>query len=79
MTDQERIKWIDNASYQELLRKNRFEPSGSPWFAGPVGDHFLDVMKTKREEVGHAGHVAASKTIGWYRRQTRATHARPLD
>lgn len=65
MTDKERIKWIDNASYQELLRKNRFDPSGSPWFAGSVGDHFLKVMKTRKEEVGHDAAVAASKTIGW--------------
>jgi len=43
------------------------KPVGSPWFVGDVGDYFLAVMRRKREEVGNAAHVAASKSIGWER------------
>ena len=31
MTDEQK-RWIDNASYEELLRKWRFTPSGDPIF-----------------------------------------------
>jgi len=65
MTDDERIKWIDNASYEDLLYTHRFQPIGSPYFSGPVGEHFASVMNTRQKEVGNAAHVAASKAIGW--------------
>ena len=58
-------QWIDAASYEELLRKWRFEPSGSDWFAGDVGAYFVAAMKRKREEIGHDAAVQASKSIGW--------------
>ena len=59
------IAWIDGASYEQLLEKWRNAPSGSTWFTGEVGKHFAEVMQAKRAEVGDAGHVAASKAIGW--------------
>ncbi len=65
MTDAERKSWIDAASYQELLRKWRFEPSGSPWFAGELGAYYRDAMFRKRDETSPASQVAASKAIGW--------------
>ena len=52
-------------SYVELLGLWRFAEAGSPYFTGEVGDHFSQVMKNKREEVGNDAHVAASKSIGW--------------
>ena len=64
MTKKERMKWIDNASLKELLRKNRFEPAGSPWFSGEVGDYFLKVMGEKKK-ADPAGWTRASKELGW--------------
>ena len=64
-TQEECKNWIDNASYEELLRKWRFSPSGSPFFEGEVGDYYKEVMFRKRDEVGNAAHVRASKKIGW--------------
>lgn len=57
--------WIDNASYEQLLRKNRFAPIGDPMFQGICGDYFLTVMRQRRGEVGHENAVASSKFIGW--------------
>ena len=67
MTEEEMKKWIDSASYEDLLRKWRFDPAGSPWFQGEVGDYYERVMLQKRKEVGEAAHVKTSKAIGWGR------------
>ena len=63
--DTDLIAWIDAASYEELLRKWRWAPSGDPFFRGAVGVHYSETMVRRREEVGPAEHVAASKRIGW--------------
>ena len=55
-------KWIDEASYEQLLEKWRFAPAGDPMFQGDTGDYYSNVMKQKRET---ANHVQASKSIGW--------------
>ena len=60
----EQKKWIDGASYEDLLRRNRFAPVGDPIFQGECGDYFLKVM-AERQAADPAGHVAASKQIGW--------------
>ncbi len=65
MTKEERKKWIDNASYEDLLRRWRFASAGSPWFQGEIGIYFEKIMMKKKKEVGHAAAVRASKTIGW--------------
>jgi len=65
MNKEQRKKWIDNATYEELLSRWRFSPAGSAWFQGEIGDYYQKVMKEKRKEVGDAGHVQASKKIGW--------------
>ncbi|CAK2831347.1 conserved hypothetical protein [Vibrio crassostreae] len=65
MSKDEMKRWIDNASYQELLRKNRFAPVGDPFFQGDIGEYYLKVMGDKRIEIGNDSHVAASKAIGW--------------
>ena len=64
MNEQEMKDWINNASYEDLLRKNRMAPIGDPFFQPPVGKYFMEVMKRKKEEVGPAAAVAASKKIG---------------
>ena len=65
MTEQEMKSWVDNADYEQLLRKWRFAPVGDPLLQGDMGDYFSKVMFAKRDEVGYAVHVATSKHIGW--------------
>jgi len=62
MIDTKIKKWIDNASYEELLRKWRFAPIGDPYFQGETGDYYSKVMKEKKQ---NCDHVQASKKIGW--------------
>lgn len=64
MTKEEMIKWIDNASYETLLRKWRFAAAGDPFFAEEIGAHYTKVMNEKQNQVDH---VAISKRIGWGR------------
>jgi len=63
--DKEMKAWIDGASYEELLRRWRFAPSGDPIFQGETGDYYTKVMAKKREEIGPGEHTKASKKIGW--------------
>ncbi len=65
MTTKEMKAWIDKASYVSLLKKWRFEPSGSPWFEGEVAKYYEEVMFKKKLEIGDAAAVRASKDIGW--------------
>ena len=65
MTDDEMRCWIDQASYEELLRRWRFAPIGSPFFQDDVGRYYAARMAEKRAAEGDAAHVRASKTIGW--------------
>ena len=64
MIDLTMKNWIDNATYEELLYKWRFEPSDSPWFQDEIGEYYSAVMSKKRNE-DNDRHVAASKSIGW--------------
>ena len=58
-------KQIDEMGYEDMLELWRNAPVGHPFFQGEIGDYYTSVMKVKREQVGHAAHVAASKSIGW--------------
>lgn len=64
MSKDDMKKWIDSVSYEELLRKWRFAPVGDPFFQGEMGDYYKQKMKKRREQIGDAGHTAASKSIG---------------
>jgi len=64
--EQQRINWINNASYEALLRRWRFAPVGDPMFQGRVGDYYAQVL-TARRDADPDGHVLASKQIGWER------------
>lgn len=61
----EQKQWIDGASYTELLHRWRFASTGDPMFQDDTGKYFAEVMFAKRKQVGDAGHVAASKEVGW--------------
>lgn len=66
MSDIESMKkWIDDASYEDLLRRWRNAPVGDPFLQGEVGNYYAQVMKRRREEVGNDECVRASKSIGW--------------
>jgi len=60
----ERKAIIDNYSYEQLLRRWRFAPTGDPWFQGETGDYWGNRMTFLRDQNNEA-HVAASKRIGW--------------
>lgn len=64
MTEKEMRRWIDNASYEELLRKWRSAPAGSPFFKGAIGEYYSAEMN-KKKAADPGGAVAASKRIGW--------------
>jgi hypothetical protein len=57
-------RWIDNASYDQLLNKWRFAPVGDPMFQGETGEYYADRM-SKLRKLDPDAHVRASKTIGW--------------
>ena len=55
---------IDSLSYESLLHKWRFSPSGEPWFQGETGKYWGERMnELKRQNPAEA--VASSKRIGW--------------
>ena len=60
-------KWIDNATYETLLRNRRFAPVGSPLFQGDTGDYYSKVMWEKRDKLSNEKRVQASKNACWYK------------
>ena len=65
MTEEEMIEWIKSADYEDLLLKWRFEPIGSVWFRGKVGESFTNRFYYLNETLDQEERVAASKEIGW--------------
>ncbi len=63
MTPEEKT-WIDNASYSDLLYHWRFASIGDPMFIGETGQYYKGILKSRRD-ADPAGHIAASKSIGW--------------
>lgn len=63
MTEAEK-KWIDEASYDQLLDHWRYAPAGDRFFVGDTGTYYKEIMAKRRTEVGNAAHVAASKRLG---------------
>jgi len=59
----ENKKYIDDLSYEGLLRRWRFAPAGDPWFQGETGRYWSDRLAEMRDK-DNAAHVAASKKIG---------------
>ena len=57
-------QWIDDASYETLLRRWRTAAVGDQMFQGDTGDHYSKVMAQKKSE-DPDGAVRASKNIGW--------------
>ena len=64
MTPKQRAH-IDGMNYESMLSLWRNAPVGHPMFQGETGRYYAKIMKIKRQSVGNAAHVAASKNIGW--------------
>jgi len=58
-------QWIDNATYEQLLQKWRFAPSGDSFFVGEVGSYYTEVLSKKRNGLSHAEQVSISKRVEW--------------
>lgn len=65
MNEGQMKKWIDEAEYEALLMKWRFEPVGSPWFQGEIGEYYEEAMARKRSTIPSEELVSASKRVGW--------------
>ena len=61
----EQKKWIDEASYEDLLRKLRFGAVGDPMFIDDTVYGYFSKVLHERREANPAEHVRASKAIGW--------------
>src|ERR1017187_5649081 len=58
-------KWIDEATYEQLLSRWRNGPFGDSMFQGETGEYYSKVMKERRAQPGgNDEHVRASKNIG---------------
>ena len=57
--------WIDQSSYEDLLRRYRLAPIGDPIFQEEVGKYYEEIMSKKKKEVGDVVAIQASKNIGW--------------
>lgn len=56
---------IDQMSYEQMLRLNRYAPVGEPLFQGVTGTYFFENMSKKKDELPLGEHVRISKLIGW--------------
>lgn len=63
--NQRQQDWIDNASYEDLLRKARFAPIGDPYFQGELGSYFMTAMMLRRANLPPGEHTTTSKRVGW--------------
>lgn len=58
-------EWIDQASYEDLFRINRFDSLGSPWVSGEIGGYLLARLNELRNNLTPQEHTRISKLIGW--------------
>lgn len=65
MNEQDMKVWIDNATYESLLRRWRNAEIGDKIFIGEIGDYYSEVMAIKKREIGIDDAISTSKFIGW--------------
>lgn len=65
MNNESAYAWIKNATYEQLLRKNRFASIGDSMFIGELGTFFMKTMKVKKQDLTNEEQVKISKKIGW--------------
>lgn len=57
--------WIENASYEDLLRRWRFGPLDDPAFKGETGKLFSKKLFEMQAALSDDERVAVSKKVGW--------------
>lgn len=64
---QNQKKWIDGASYEQLMRRWRFAVPDDPMFIASteVFGYYKKNMSEKRRKIGEHEHARISKKIGW--------------
>ena len=67
MINEKLKEWIDNASYEELLRRWRFAPMDDPMFRMDTGEYYRVIMNKRGSELDACERVAISKRVGWDR------------
>lgn len=64
MTEQQKF-WIDNASFEQLLAKVRFEPVNSQWFSNDTGIYLMERYYKAKSQTSPTEVVRISKKLGW--------------
>jgi hypothetical protein len=64
LRQQEMKQWIDDTSFEELLRHLRTAPADDSLLQGVIDSYYNKVLEEKRK-VNPKEAVAASKRIGW--------------
>jgi len=65
MTQKQMKAWIDKATYEQLMAKWRFAPSGDLFFQGELGEYYRAKLDEKRKLLSNIELVKISKQIGW--------------
>jgi len=55
--------WIDNATFEELFHKIRFEPIESIWFKDDIGNYFMKVFNEHKSNIDDLEYTNISKTL----------------
>ncbi len=76
MIDPKHKKWIDNATYKELLRRWRFAPLNDPIFIGDFRNYYQEIMEERKSELPAGADVRISKEIGWVNHETNPNATR---
>lgn len=66
-TSYDKFAWIENASYEELLRRFRYTKDNSKWFKGILGRYYRKQMYYKAACLPKAQQSAISEKVGWPR------------
>lgn len=62
--NEELVKFIDNATPEELLRRWRFSEN-DPIFQGELGEKYARTIRKVRTEMGDEAWAKLSKKVGW--------------
>jgi hypothetical protein len=63
--ESEMLAWVESASFEDLIRKVRFEPIGSVWFSMPTVVHrIIDRIQEFRKKDSETCD-AVSKEVGY--------------
>lgn len=65
MNEEPTVQSAENLDYYAMRKRFRFEPVGSPWFQGEVGEVMMRRMKQYEREIPQEQQVAVSKQLGW--------------